>query len=70
MAKSFGEALLKGVPIVMRNRPTKKGVLLLDIPEIWYREGDEKRALDLLEKMEIVKKVIMPDKPANIKGRT
>lgn len=67
MAKSFGGALLEGVPILIRRRTTKKGVLLLDIPEIWYREGDEKRALDLLENMDVIKKVIMPNKPANAK---
>ena len=63
MAKSFGGALKEGVPIVMKfaasahekNRTT----------EIWYRLGDEKNALELLEKMDVVKRVIMPEGKQN-----
>ena len=59
MAKSFGGALKEGCPIVMTYKDNAKPT------EIWYREGDEKRALELLVLKGIVQKVILPNKPAN-----
>jgi hypothetical protein len=47
MAKSIGEALAKGVPIVF----TGKG----RIPEVVCEPGKEAQALDILEKMDIIK---------------
>lgn len=47
MPKSIGEALMKGVPVVF----TVKG----RAPEIVCEPGKEKEALELLDKMGIVK---------------
>lgn len=46
MAKSFGEALSKGVPVVF----TRKGTC----PEVICESGKETEALQLLEKMNII----------------
>jgi len=54
-AKSFGEACAKRIPIVMRYKDDAR------IPEVMFKKGDEVAALELLEKMNIVKRVYMPD---------
>ena len=49
MAKSFGEVLAKGVPIVF----LRKG----DVPEVICEPGKEAEALDTMEKMNLIKVV-------------
>jgi hypothetical protein len=48
MAKSFAEKLAKGEPIVVMI-PNSKAVA-----KVFYREGDEKRALEALAEMGII----------------
>lgn len=47
MAKSFGEALAKGEPVIM----TFEG----KVPEVILQEGREKEALETMEKMGLIK---------------
>lgn len=52
MAKSIGEALVKGVPVVFRIEGR--------VPEVVCEPGKEREALDLLDKLGIVK-LLRPD---------
>ena len=61
MATSFGGALMAGDPIVMRGEP-----YCFEIPEVFCRENKKAEALDLLDKMGIIRIVIVPDKPSKI----
>lgn len=55
MANSFGGAISAGVPVVMigENR----------VPEVMMRAGKEKEALQTLEKMGLIKIVMVPEQP-------
>ena len=54
MAKSFGGAIAEGVPVVMTRQN--------GVPEVMMRVGKEKEALETLEKMGLIKIVIVPEK--------
>lgn len=58
MAKSFGGALMEGQPIVFTGENR--------IPEVMCRINKKAEALDLMEKMGLIKIVIVPDKPSNL----
>ena len=51
MAKSFGEAVSKRLPVVLNVGGEAK-------TEVWYKPGDEGKALELLEKMGVLKRVL------------
>ena len=54
MAKSFGGAILEGGPVVMTSK--EPGY----IPGVMYWVGKEAETLELLDKMGIIKRVILP----------
>jgi acetyl-CoA acetyltransferase len=54
MAKSFGGAIASGVPVVMTGKDR--------VPEVMMQVGKEKEALEMLEKMGLIKIVIVPEK--------
>jgi len=57
MAKSFGGAIAEGTPVVI----TGKGM----VPEVMMREGKEKEALEMLDKMGLIKIILVPENARN-----
>jgi hypothetical protein len=61
-ARSFGEALAKGVPIVLANKKHVKGSKTVDLPiQVISPSGKDGEVLDLMEKMGIITRVV-PEK--------
>jgi hypothetical protein len=61
MAKSFGEALAKGEPVIF-TFPDR-------VPELYLRLGKEKEALDLLAKKELIKILDVEERPYGWRGK-
>ena len=56
MAKSFGGAIMEGVPVIMMGGKGK-------VPEVMCRANKKAEALDMLEKMGLITIAIVPDEP-------